>query len=289
MLCNTLIAAALPALLGTVPPAATGRTPKTDTAVDHAQVRIDMHIVQVNSAIKSMTITGSADLTIHELDPFREATRAPLQDDDRALAGRSRIEAATLDVILNAEGRSSLFPGATLLMNEARFRLGSREFKVADGRIVERVGGEDRPITGDADITTISAPSLLCLVGQKASVEIGAQVAYLVQDENGCLRVETSDDMAEGLSIEVLVDQADASRVSIKELRVKMKTVVERAEIPGVPFNVGRPEVRTVETSSSMSFAPERTALITLPILSEQHPLVLVLIKATPIAPGEKP
>ena len=208
MLCNTLIAAALPVLIGTAPPAPTGRTPKTDTAVDQPQVRIDMHIVQVNSAIKSMTVSGGADLTIHELDPFRDAARKSDRDGDRVLDGPSRIEAATLDLTLNAERRPSLFAGATLLMNEARFRLGSREFKVADGRIVERVGGEDRPITADADITTISAPSLLVLVGQKASVEIGTLVAYLVQDENGCLRVETSDDMAEGLSIEVLVDQA---------------------------------------------------------------------------------
>lgn len=288
MLGNTLIAAALPVLLGIAPPAPAGRTPKADAAADQPQVRIDMHIVQVNSAITSMTVSGSADLTIHQLDPGPEADRDSNRDADKSLHGPSQIEAAIIDLTLNGK-RSGLFPGATLLMNEARFRLGSREFKVADGRIVERVAGEERPLTGDEDIGTISAPSLICLVGQRAEIKMGAPVSYMVRDENGCLRVETSEDLVEGLSIEVLVDQADASRISIKELRVKMKTVVDRAEIPGVPFNVGRPEVRTVETSSSMSFAPERTVLITLPILSEQHPLVLVLIKATPITPGEKP
>lgn len=269
-------------MVGLANPAIGAGDDETGKSQTRDAVRIDLRLVQINTAITSLTISGDVNLQVHSPTKAEPESSDPAETDRPKAAEQPGLSADRLDLGLTAPSKA-LIPGATLLMKNAQFKLGDKVLTLVDGKIFERVDGKDRALSDSKDIATLSAPSLICLVGQKASIEIGAQVAYLVPMEDDCLKLVMSEDLLEGLSIHMVVDKADATRVSFKDLRIKMSTVVERAAIPGVPFDVGRPIVRSTETSSSFSLEPGSMALITLPVLTEQNSLLFVLVKATPV------
>lgn len=136
-----------------------------------------------------------------------------------------------------------------------------------------------------AGCTVLAAPRLRVRAGEPAGIAIGQQIPYMEQRDDGSLVVQHSE-AVEGISVDARVDAADASRVAIGSLQVRFSRVVSRVEIPGVPFDVGRPVVGTVETATAVTLAPDRVAILALPRTAESPYWHYVLISARAV-PGE--
>ncbi len=128
--------------------------------------------------------------------------------------------------------------------------------------------------------TQIVGPRIICFVQQAASCQVGrTEIPYMKQREDGSLIVDYWTE-TEGLSIDVNASAADAAGVTLEQLAVKITRLVGREPIPGVPFDVGRPIIRTMSVSTAMRLAPDKTAIIEMPTVAEDEKPVFVLIQA---------
>lgn len=124
----------------------------------------------------------------------------------------------------------------------------------------------------------IAAPRLICLSGQQAQMRVGAQIAYLDRREDGSLVVKHLEE-AEGLDVEVTVGEVTKSAVELKSLSVKLTRVVGREPIEGVPFDVGRPILKTLAVTLAFRLSPETVVIMALPRKGEEQ-VVYVLFRA---------
>ncbi len=130
--------------------------------------------------------------------------------------------------------------------------------------------------------TRICAPGIISLLGQEARVRVGRQIPYMVKREDGSLVVEHGDkieDKIEGLILTVMASEVSESSVLLDKLSVELSRVVGREPIPGVPFDVGRPIIRTMAASTSMRLAPDQCVIIEMPTTPDDEP-VFVLVQA---------
>jgi hypothetical protein len=143
-------------------------------------------------------------------------------------------------------------------------------------------------ITTDLEGTgyqVLSAPKLIAVSGQSAAIAIGEAVPYMTQRSDGSLVVEKSDDLTEGLSVELIGRVVAEDRVDVEVVKLKLSRVVERREIAGVPFDVGAPVIRTIETSARMTLSRSDGAAIRLPALDGDDTEILVFVWAHKLKP----
>lgn len=126
----------------------------------------------------------------------------------------------------------------------------------------------------------LNAPSIVCHVGQLSAIEVGAKVPYMVKRPDGTFVLEQGE--PEGLHVELLVGEATASGVRIDQLEVKLSQVVGREPIADVPFDVGRPRYRTRQQRMALRIAPDKVAIVPLPVEPEQ---VYILVAARRVQP----
>lgn len=134
---------------------------------------------------------------------------------------------------------------------------------------------ERRAAEEDSPWTELSAPNIVCYVGQTSAIDVGARVPYMVKRPDGSFVMEQ--DEPEGLHVELEVGEATASSVRIDNLEIKLSQVVGREAIPDVPFDIGRPQYRTRHVRTALRLAPDKVAIIPLPLEQEQ---VYVLVAA---------
>lgn len=125
----------------------------------------------------------------------------------------------------------------------------------------------------------LAAPALMTLLKQPAMVSVGQPVPYLVRREDGCLNVESSIDVAEGLTITMTASSLEPKGIRFTDIAIKMSRVVGREPIPDVPFEVGRPRLDTRETMLNVTVDNGNVAIIPLP-QAEGEPAILVFLTA---------
>lgn len=186
-------------------------------------------------------------------------------------------------------GSSSLEPsksnasGLAVIPDGALIGLGSLKLHVVDGRVVERADGVDREAGPDGGWKLFAAPRIQALVGQEASMTIGQRVPYMVQRDDGSLVVKQSDEASEGITISLLVDKTEGGLVSFAKLDLKLSTVIGRAAMAGVPFDVGRPTLRSVQVSTSLLVREGQLCVIPLPTNgSDDGPGLYLLLRIGP-------
>jgi len=170
--------------------------------------------------------------------------------------------------------------GVTLIGRNIVVELGDAVLQLKDGRLPPHTNGTAGGENADLGYRVLAAPKLMVSVGEQAAIGIGATVPYMVRRDDGSLVIEESQDIVEGVSIKVIIDKADENIVSLKKLNVRISTVVGRREIPGVPFDVGRPIIHSMETTSALSLGPEHVAVIALPRKKEDDSAIFVFLAA---------
>ena len=182
------------------------------------------------------------------------------------------------------DARAAAMIAATISASKIIIEHDPYVLKLEGGTLVSLVTGSKDAAGGKPPWKLISAPRLIVKSGQKASISVGQQVAYMTQREDGSLVVERSQDAFEGLSIELRASISDERSISIDNLNIKVSRVVGRQPIPDVPFDVGRPIIRTTATSASLNVSPDQVAVFRLPQAGDEQdiePIVIILSAKT--------
>lgn len=264
------------------------------TDADAKQILVEMRVIQIDAPVMTLTFQGALILHPQPTVPDKLSTGArPAGEQDEpgkqpAAGGSSDVGGSTprpaSDVVL-IDGNVSAF-GVVIVSEGATIRAGDMTFHIE--------GGQLRPVaTKDGaadslDSQTIAAPRILTRLGQVAMISIGATVPYLVLRDDGCLLVEESEDVSEGMELSVKIDHADAERISFASVDMKISSVVDRQALAGVPFDLGRPVIRTMSTSSRFSMAPDKIAIIAFPAQSNDHTAILVLLRASVVSDAKQ-
>ena len=234
-------------------------------------------VLPVAGILGSLTLAAEADETTVRVDvrviQLNDSSPAPAHDDDGAATAR----VAPAENVAEPQVLATTPDGLTVLVADA-----DRKLKLA-GRVWSptTADGTPRQQADSAVWTTLTAPRLACQVGQEACITVGEAVPYLVKRDDGSLVLERSE-AVEGITIRVLVDAADEDSVTFKTLGIKITQVVGREPIPDVPFDVGRPIVRSVEASAALRLGTEKLAIIALPVAHPGDRPIFVLLRAKP-------
>ncbi|MCB9846688.1 MAG: hypothetical protein H6811_11975 [Phycisphaeraceae bacterium] len=127
------------------------------------------------------------------------------------------------------------------------------EAQPLDRRTGVSIDGQRWDFTGEAppSVVMLSAPRIVAAPGQSATITIGTSAQYLEPAEDGLFRLVDSESF-EGVEISVRPKIDGEGVISLEPLEVRLSQVAERAPVTGLPFDVGRPTIRTVETRTSL-------------------------------------
>ena len=150
---------------------------------------------------------------------------------------------------------------------------------VAEGGFKLKLAGHIWSPTETSGWTTLTAPRLLCRPGHEAGVCIGQKVPYMEMGDDSRLAVKYSED-TEGITVTALVDEADDQTVSLESLSIRVSQVAARQPIPDVPFDVGRPIMRTAEVSTALRLDSDQLVIFALPQLGPDDRPIFVLLSA---------
>ncbi len=131
------------------------------------------------------------------------------------------------------------------------------------------------------DASVLTAPRLMTNDGQQASISIGEHAHYLVADADGCLRLAETEAFVEGLLIEVTPTIGDSGTIELRFDRIRLSRMIGRETLEDVPLDVGRPVVRTIETSATLELAGHTAAAIQLPTDAAEDGVVTLYVTAT--------
>lgn len=123
---------------------------------------------------------------------------------------------------------------------------------------------------------TIAAPTILCLVGQSASVCVAQAIPFMTMRDDASLVVVERAGVEEGLRIGLKVSEASDAAVRLDDCTVNLSRMVGREPIPGVPFDVGRPILKTIAATAALRLAPDQVAIIALTPNDEQPIYTLI-------------
>ncbi len=156
-------------------------------------------------------------------------------------------------------------------------------FILTDDAIVEvsgwryAVGGPNEGIE-DSPFSVLSAPRVLVLDGQEASVSIGQAIEYLEPaGEEGLFRLVTDPDSFEGVSFTVTPKLREDNTVLLDPIDFEFKEVIGHEPVAGLSMpGVGKPILQTVSQRAAMIVGSDETVLI--PVLHRdfsERPLLL--------------
>ena len=239
-------------------------------------VMVDVRLVQLNEPLLEVSLSGSQMIVNHQSTGHR-----PTAPDADARSGDQARDDSAITITASPPGNSndpgvsviSITDDATLKFGQSVLRLSRNNFlEAADAHLGQPVPWE-----------VMAAPRIIAEVGQQAGIEIGAAIPYMVKNEDGSLVVEYAEDVREGVAIELTVDQAGQGLVSFKQFSVEVNRIASRQPIPDVPFDVGRPIVRSMKISTALTLATDHVAIIQLPRATEDNPPVLIFLRARDI------
>ncbi|MFH1416881.1 MAG: hypothetical protein ABII12_01140 [Planctomycetota bacterium] len=278
----TLVSVLLAAL---VAPAAANSETATHTAGQATalnqpgQVMVDIRLVQLNEPLIEMSLRGSQMTINHRPDEVRLGASDPARASTSA--GEKKPGDSTITISASPSGNAN-DPGVTVISvtDDATLKLGQTVLRLTKDRFFEAIDETDSHAGKSAAWEVLAAPRILAEVGRKAGVTIGTTVPYMVRQDDGCLVVEYSNDINEGLAIELQIDKADAGLVSFKDLSVEINRIAGRQEISGVPFDVGRPIIRSMKISTAMVLGIDHVTIIHLPRATEDNPPIFIFLTA---------
>lgn len=240
-------------------------------------------VLPLAGLLGSLTLAAEANEPIVRVDvrviQLNEPTPAPTHDDDGAATTRE----APAENVAEPQVLATTPDGLTVLVADAdrKLKLAGRTWSPPTDDDVPRQRKTGQQQAESVIWTTLTAPRLTCQVGQEACITVGEAVPYLVKRDDGSLVLERLE-AVEGITIRVLVDTADKDSVTFKTLRIKITQLIGREPIPDVPFDVGRPIVRSVEASAALRLGTEKLAIIALPVTHPGDRPIFVLLRAKP-------
>ncbi|MFO0839793.1 MAG: hypothetical protein U1D55_14880 [Phycisphaerae bacterium] len=168
-------------------------------------------------------------------------------------------------------GLAMQLPKNKLAVESSRYRLTMRD----DALETKKDEG-----AGDAPPWQIyAAPRLILHFGQQGAVSVGRPVSYLVRDENGCLKVQESEEISEGVVVTLTAKHFKDGEIRFEDIHLTSRRVTSRQPIDGVPLDVGAPVIDSRETILNISIKPESVGIIPLP-QGPDEPAILVFITA---------
>ncbi len=251
---------------------------------EKTQVLVEMQFIQIDDPIQGVSLRGTATVDICkgasppkiEADSI-EITTAKVKP---PAAGDVEGQLAVVDLSQTGGIAEGLSRGGHLISPKTVLLVRGRELRFERGKIIDDKAADEMTPPNDKGYKVLSTPRLLVLVGDEAEMTMGSAVPYMVQREDGCLELRHTDGADEGISIRLRVEKADKRRITFESILTKLSMVTGRQPIEGVPFDVGRPIIRSMEVSSALSLSPDHTALIALPRVGKDSPLILATISA---------
>ena len=125
----------------------------------------------------------------------------------------------------------------------------------------------------------IASPRIRVALNQQGMVSVGRPIHFMTKHDDGCLRVESSNDLVEGVELKLTASKILPEGIRFTGVSLKFSRVTARQPIDGVPFDVGRPIIDTRETSLDITLDNGNLAVIPLP-QAENEPAVLVFLTA---------
>jgi len=185
-------------------------------------------------------------------------------------------------ILFSNDGRMELGGGG---LRSTSLKSGNLHVTLTDGGTIEvagwryTVGGPNDGIE-DSPFTVLSAPKVLVLDGQAASVSIGKAVEYLEPaGEEGLFRVVTSEEANEGVSFTVTPKLRADYSVLMDPIEFEFREIAERERVDGLNMkHVGKPVMRTVTQRASVIVGRDETVLI--PVVHSdftERPLLLLV------------
>ncbi len=134
----------------------------------------------------------------------------------------------------------------------------------------------------------VSAPRVASTPGQKAEIQVGRDVPgeHMVAEADGRFRLEQRDPQFEGLRIALVAKPSSDGGTLFERFEVRMSQCVGREPVTGTTLPVGRPIMRTQETSRSFLVRPGQQALFAMPALDGSGDSVLVVVSSNVASEG---
>jgi hypothetical protein len=135
----------------------------------------------------------------------------------------------------------------------------------------------------DSGIELLAAPRISVKANQSASMRSASTVQYFEQQDDDCFVLRAlPPDASPGIFLDVKpeagpTDQKGAETVDL-DLTLRISTLGERAALPGVSLDVGRPTLHSRETSSAYRYRLDRWNVISSHITQEPKKETLVLL-----------
>ncbi len=236
------------------------------------QVMVDFRIFQINEPLIEMSFSGTQMSVEHQPD----AVRLHASNSERTDAKESDESTITIYAGQAEKPRKS----SIMVINvtkEATMKLGKKDLRLVKGRFFEDID-EAASDSNSGAWEVLSAPRILADIGDTAGITIGTTIPYMVQRDDGSLVVEYTDGINEGIVVELLIDEANADIVSFKDLSVEVNRIAGRQEIPGVPFDVGRPTVQSMKIATAMALGTDNLAIIHLPRVTDENPPLFIFL-----------
>lgn len=206
---------------------------------------------------------------------------------DRLPISRTAIEGVNRELGRGADAKGRIPTWGLAVQQElAKFEVVSPShlLRVRDGVLVsEPVSAKTEGTPREAPSPpwdVISAPRVIMPLGQEAMVSVGRPVEYLTRDDDGCLRVESTESVTEGMELRLTASKLLEKGIRFTGIQLKVTRVEARQPIEGVPFDVGRPILDTRETQLDMTLDDGRIAMIPLPT-RDGEPAIIVFFLAT--------
>jgi hypothetical protein len=148
-----------------------------------------------------------------------------------------------------------------------------------DGQLLTQSEKDRSPGAGPPPWQIIASPRIRVALNQQGMVSVGRPIHYMTRHDDGCLRVESSSDLVEGVELRLTASRILPEGIRFTGVSLKFTRVTARQPIDGVPFEVGRPILDTRETSLDLTLDNGNLAVIPLP-QAENEPAVLVFLTA---------
>lgn len=179
------------------------------------------------------------------------------------------------------DGALRIKPPVFFLGDDGALRIGRRVWRLG-AALDDAERGIERP---GSPFQVLSAPRVQCRAGDEAVISIGSPVDYLLRDERGCLRPadgERDPMETEGVVIRLRPTQITDEAVEFDPVEVRLRRVVRREAIEGVPMDVGRPVMREDHLERGFRLVGDDVAVMLLSRMDEgtDGPIFVVVSRA---------
>lgn len=158
------------------------------------------------------------------------------------------------------------------------------DFRIDDDRWYLRLG-EKHSISGQREDPMVSfamalaSPRILVREGEDATVVVGEQIPYLARRADGAFELRRSDEMTEGVTVDVGAPRKTDAGVAFERLAMRISEVIGREDVEGLPFDAGRPILKTTEVAFAPEIPRDRVAFVRVPGFVHEEGLLYLAIQ----------